>query len=301
MATGIKTTEAVLSWLAERTEEAQKKQDLKTAKEPVQMFLPGMEEAMRAMPNAINRSSLFAPIARGRKKYHEGSVLVSRADSLLEYWGLQLNELHADVVLQLLFEARNSPLGMPVRINRNRFLNSLGWGNSGTEYKRFHRYMKDLTAGMLVIESKHSDGRPKYKIGHTETFRIVDKFRCDEDGENYSYTLDPRWVTMFWNREYSLLDWKKRLQIGKGQDLAKALQRLFATSNESPQRYALDWLKDKMQYTGRLRDFKNALDKATHELKRLEIVTDWKIEGSSKGKDQLIVRLLKTHRASVAH
>ena len=283
----LRTPVEIMELLKEKSRQVEQEQDRQKAKEPAPVFLPGLEEAMRAMPNAINRSSLFAPVARGRKKYHDKTVLVSRSDAVLEYWGLQLNELHADVVLQLLFEARNFPLGMQVHINRNRFLGSLGWGNSGTEYKRFHRYMEDLTAAMLVIESKHPDGRSKYKIGRAESFRIVEKFRCDENGENYSYILDPRWVMMFGNREYALLDWAKRLQISQGQDLAKALQRLFATSDESPQRYALDWLQEKMQYSGRLRDFKVALDRSLKELKRLEIMNRWGIAQSSKGNEQL--------------
>lgn len=58
------------------------------------------------MPNPVARSSLFAPIARGKKKMRGGTVLASRADASLEYWGVQLNEQHADISLQLLYEAR---------------------------------------------------------------------------------------------------------------------------------------------------------------------------------------------------
>jgi hypothetical protein len=36
------------------------------------------------------------------------------------------------------------------------------------------------------------------------------------------------------------------MQIGRGQDMAKALQRLVATSADSVQRYGLDWLKRKL-------------------------------------------------------
>jgi hypothetical protein len=51
------------------------------ASTPIQMFLPGMDEFMRAMPNLLARSSLCAPIARGHRKMHGGTVLVSRKDS----------------------------------------------------------------------------------------------------------------------------------------------------------------------------------------------------------------------------
>ena len=33
---------------------------------PVPLFLPGLDEFMRTMPNHIARSSLFAPVAPGR-------------------------------------------------------------------------------------------------------------------------------------------------------------------------------------------------------------------------------------------
>ena len=73
--------------------------------------------------------------------------------------------------------------------------------------------------------------------------------------------------------------------------MAKTLQRLVATSSNPVQRYALDWLKGKMEYSGRMRDFLDALARACAELERLEIITAHKIEGSTKGKPQLALWL----------
>lgn len=288
-----KTTEDTLKWLAERTQEAQKEKDQQAAKAPVQMFLPGLEEAMRAMPNHIARSSLFAPVARGRKKYHDETPIVTRADVIMTYTGAQLDEAQSDVWMQLVFLARNTPLGEPVEINRASFLTAIGRKVGGYQYKWLHQAIKAFTKATIIIVAKRSDGSSKYHIGHTKAFHMLSDFDYNENTETYTFTIDPRWKALFGGQEYALIDWEKRLQIGQGQDLAKALQRLFATSNESPQRYDLNWLKDKMQYTGRQRDFKIALDKALGELKRLEIVTVWRIERSTKGTDQLSVSLLK--------
>ena len=96
---------------------------------------------------------------------------------------------------------------------------------------------------------------------------------------------------MFGNREYSLIDWDKRMQIGAGQDMAKALQRLLATSSDPVQRFGLEVLKDKMQYGGRMRDFRDSLARACAELERLEIISAHKIEESTKGKPQLALWL----------
>ena len=227
---------------------------------------------------------------------HTGAVLASRLNTTLTYWGVQLNELHADITMQLLWEQQRQgvPLSQPVRLNRNALMKAMGWGNSGREYARFHRYMLELTAAMLVIESRKQDGAKKYHIGATKTFRIVDNFECDEGGEDYRYTLDPRWVQMFGNREYALIDWSKRLQISAGQDLAKAMQRLIATSADPVQRCGLDVLKSKMQYASPMRTFREALAAACKELERLEIVSTWRIEDSSRGKPQLVLWLPKT-------
>ena len=263
----------------------------KAAETPAQMFLPGMDELMRAMPSSVADSSLFAPVARGAKKMHTGTVLASRSNTTLTYWGLQLNELHADVTMQLLWEQQRQgvAVGQPVYINRKPFLRALGWGDSGREYERFHRYMLELTGAMLVIENRKPDGAKKYHIGATKTFRILENFECDEGGENYRYVLDPRWVVMFGNREYALIDWEKRLQIRAGQDMAKAMQRLLATSADPVQRFGLERLKERMQYASPQRKFREALDAAMRELERLEVVARWEMGPNTKGKEQLSV------------
>lgn len=68
--------------------------------------------------------------------------------------------------------------------------------------------------------------------------------------------------------------------------MAKAIQRLVATSADTEQRYGLDWLKAKLQYTSPMRKFRTALSAALEELERLEIVADSRLERSTKGKAQ---------------
>jgi hypothetical protein len=222
---------------------------------------------------------------------HSGTVLVSRKDGILEFWGEQLDEADADIVLQLMFETRQTALGQPVTINRAAFLRAMGRSTGKHDYEWLHRRMKALTAATLIIETKKPDGSTKYRvggIGNTKTFHILADFDYDEDIEAYTYTLDPRWRILFGNREFALIDWHKRLLIGRGQDMAKALQRLVATSADPVQRYPLDWLKDKMQYASPMRKFKEALTNAMRELERLEIIAGGRIGTSTKGNAQAI-------------
>jgi len=276
-------------WVKQKAAEAAARLDQKSAETPRQLWLPGFD--IGAMPNHINRSSLFAPIARGRRKFHRQTAMVTRSDCVLEYTGEQLDEADADLVMALIFFAQKQPLGKPVPLNRAELLRKLGRGTGKQQYEWLHRRIKALTEATLFLEAKKPDGSTRYTIGKTISFRIISSFVYDDKTESYTYTLDPRWVQMFGNREYALIDWDKRLQIGRGQDMAKALQRLFATSSDPVQRYALDWLKDKMEYSSPMRKFRESLIAACAELERLEIIAAFKIERSTRGKEQLAVWL----------
>jgi hypothetical protein len=278
-----------LEWVMQRAAEAPKRLDAKRAETPQQLFLPGFD--IGAMPNHLNRSSLFAPVARGKRRWHRQTAMVTRKDCVLEYTGEQLDEADADIIMALIAYAQPFPLGTSVPLNRAELLRTLGRSTGKQQYQWLHRRIKALTEATLFLEAKKPDGSTRYTIGRTLSFRIVTAFVYDDEAETYSYTLDPRWVYLFGNREYTLIDWDKRLQIGRGQDMAKTLQRLIATSNESPQRYALEWLKAKMDYTGRMRDFRDALGRACTELKRLQIIARWKIEDSTRGSPQIALWL----------
>lgn len=271
-------------------ERVQRRAELRQAEAPAKMFLPGFD--IGVMPNHLNRSSFIAPIARGQRKFHRQTAMFTRRDCVLEYTGEQLDEADGDLIMSLLFFAQPHPLGLPVPLNRKQLLRKIKPGGIGsTQYDWLHRGMKRLREGTLFLEAKKRDGSTRYSIGRMESFSILKDLRYDDALEIYVFTLDPRWVVMFGNREYSLIDWDKRMQIGRGLDMAKTLQRLAATSADPVQRYALDGLKAQMEYTGRMRDFRDALSRAVRELERLEIVAKGRIENSTRGKQQLVLWL----------
>ncbi len=278
-----------VAWLHQKAAQVVANAEQKAAETPRQMFLPGFD--IGAFPNHLNRSSFIAPIARGRRKFHRQAEMVTRRDCVLEYTGEQLDEADGDLIMALIAFAQPFPIGTPVPLDRAELLRKLKRSTGKTQYDWLHRRIKALTEATLFLEARKPDGSTRYSIGKTVSFRILAGFSYDDETETYSYSLDPRWVQMFGNREYSLIDWDKRMQIGRGQDMAKTLQRLLATSADPVQRYALDWLKVKMEYGGRLRDFRDALARACAELERLEIITAHKIEDSTKGKPQLALWL----------
>ncbi|MFV3384651.1 plasmid replication initiator TrfA [Pseudomonas sp. NY15364] len=267
------------------------------------LFLPGLEDFMRAMPNHIARSSLFAPLARGRKIQHKNTVLVSRRDAVIKYSGEQLDEAKSDVWLHAMHEAiKHGPLGETITLNRAAFLRAIGRDTGSTQYAWLHQAMLELSFGMITIEATKA-GVNKLQIGRTRALHLIEGFDYDDELEAYTYRIDPRWGELYSNREFALIHWDKRLQISQGQDMAKAIQRLVATSADIEQRYSLDWLKAKLLYTSPTRKFRGALLSALEELERLEIIADARLEHSTKGKEQArwqkFVHRSKSHRHSV--
>ena len=95
-------------------------------------------------------------------------------------------------------------------------------------------------------------------------------------------------VRLFSNREFALIDWEKRLQIKVQRDMAKALQRLVATSADATQRHSLAWLKDKLQYSSPISKFREPVLAAAAELERLGIIAGARLEQSTHGKEQIV-------------
>ena len=283
-----KTLQKMLEITEQRAAASREAEEQEEAETPRQMFLPGMDELMRAMPNHIARSSLFAPVARGRKRMHKDTVLESRGDAVIKFWGEQLDEAQADVWMQAMKEAQSKPLGEVITINRADFLRSIGRAESGQNYKWLHRAMLALSFAMLVIEVTKADGKPKLSIGKTRALHLIEGFDYDDEAEVYTLRIDPRWHAMYSNHEFSLVDWEKRLEFGQHQDMAKSLQRLVNTTADKVQRFSLEYLKGRAQSAGRMRDFRDALEKAMRELERLGIIAGGRIEKSTRGKEQAV-------------
>lgn len=255
------------------------------------LFIPGLTDGLRVLPNHVARSSLFAPVARGKRTKHDGVVMVTRSDCVMTYSGQQLDEADADLYMQLFQLAQGRDLGQPLLFTTYSILKEMGKGTGSQQYSWLRRRMKALTSATLFIETKNKDGSIKYSTGAMESFHLVDKFGYDSENDSWIFVLDPRWVKLFGGREFSLIDWDKRIKIKRGKDIAKTLQRLFAASSDPIQRYSLNWLKEKMQYASPMSKFKKSLLSSVYELKRLEIISDAKIEKSTRGKEQLTIKL----------
>ncbi|MCT1214850.1 hypothetical protein N0627_34700, partial [Pseudomonas aeruginosa] len=207
----IERTRDPLQWVKQKAAEVAAKGEQKAAETPRQLFLPGFD--IGAFPNHLNRSSFIAPIARGRRKRHQQTEMVTRKDCVLEYTGEQLDEADGDLIMALIAFAQPFPLGTPVPLNRKELLRKIKPGSIGsTQYEWLYKSMKRLREGVLFLEARKPDGSTRYSVGKMQSFNVLKDLDYDGESETYTFILDPRWVVMFGNREYSLIDWDKRMQ-----------------------------------------------------------------------------------------
>ncbi|MFA5521394.1 MAG: TrfA [Castellaniella sp.] len=261
----------------------------KQATTPTPFMLPGMNETVRAIPNYIARSAIFAPVRRGWRPLHDETVFLEGSHILLKGSGKQLSEDHADIWMHAMYLQTTALLGEAPVINRADFLRGMGRPTGGSAYEWLHEGMKDLARFTLCIEARRKDGSVKYSYGRhpsTRVIAMIGGFDYHESTGSYTLYADPRWAHIFGNREYALVDWAKRLQMRH--DLSKSLQRLIGTSADIQQKYSLDILKQRAQYTGRLRDFRVTLERSLDELEALKVIAEPRIEVAIRGHEQAV-------------
>jgi len=253
----------------------------------VNMVLPGLSDTARAIPNYIARSGLFAPVRRGWRTYHDDTTFLTGKNILLKGTGKQLTEDHADIWMHAMFLQTTVQTGQAPRVNRADFLRALGRPTGGSAYEWLHTGMQDLAQFCLRIEAKRADGSIKYSLGHHPATRVLPMIGgFDYENGEYQLFIDARWAQIFANREYTLIDWEKRLSMRY--ELSKSLQRLIGTSSDPEQRYSLDILKDRAAYTGPMHKFCAVLERSLLELESLNIIAGTRIETNAKGNKQAI-------------
>src|SRR3546814_252652 len=175
------------------------------------------------------------------------------------------------------------PLGEPVCVIRAEFLRSIGTHTGNAEYKQLHRSMLALCFGMLEITAyRRVLGEPRVKY-QTEAIHLIDGFIFDSNRQTYTLRINQRWASLYVNNEFALVDWEKRSAITKNAKMAKALQRLIATSRESRQRYRVDWLYQKLAYNSPDRKFVQSLKNALSELMRTQIIIYGEVKRNRNG------------------
>lgn len=255
--------------------------------------LPLWADWERAMPTAISRSALFAPIARGRRKRHIDAVIDSRKDVHLTYTGEQFDMSDADVFMQILEFAKRHPLGSRFSVRRAQVLDAINRTYQSTndagkvrksvigknDYEWLDASMKRLKEGSLAFSFPNT-GKRKARGG---VLNPLHEWLWDNETDSYSISISPEIHKLF--ESFSRIYLEKHLALPKADQLAKWMHLWVAgCAKGEVVKIGLDHLRD---YSGnkhrRMDHFATSIERAMQALETAEIVAPgWFIRANNR-------------------
>ena len=233
---------------------------------PKQLSLELWPDAVRAVPNAVLRGSLFS-VSKQRATAKKRELLAAVDGIEIRFKGERFNQVDLDLWEMLLHLARLQPLGNQVQFTAHSLLKELGRGTGGKDHDDLKEDIARLLGGVVEITWTESG---KTFIGH-----LVEKAYRDETTQRYVVIFDEKMLSLYAGG-YSYIDWERRKAL-KGNSLAKWLQGFYA-SHASPYPYKVETIKNLCGSTvGRLPDFRRLLRSALDELVDVGSIKSWKI------------------------
>lgn len=239
---------------------------LKAKENPTQLSLELWPDAVRAVPNAVLRGSLFS-VSKQRATAKKRELLAAVDGIEIRFKGERFNQVDLDLWEMLLHLARLQPLGNQVQFTAHSLLKELGRGTGGKDHDDLKEDIARLLGGVVEITWTESG---KTFIGH-----LVEKAYRDEATQRYVVIFDEKMLSLY-EGGYSYIDWERRKAL-KGNSLAKWLQGFYA-SHAAPYPYKVETIKNLCGSTvGRLPDFRRLLRSALDELVDVGSIRSWKI------------------------
>lgn len=180
--------------------------------------LPQWPEKIRGVPNAILRSSLFASIKKGRRRFVKGERLVSITGIEIYYTGERLDQADLDVYEGLLHFARLYPLGSPYFITSYALLKLMGRTDTGKNRAILQARIERLRANAVRIRQ----GRFTFIGG------LLDEACKDEQTHAWMVVLNPRLQVLYGVDQFTQVEWAVR-QALSGKPLAQWLHGFYAS------------------------------------------------------------------------
>ena len=223
-----------------------------------QIQLPLWEDGMRAVPNGILRSALFAAIQPGARKYMDGESITALGGVEIKYTGQQLDQGDLGVWEAVLHVAQQQNLGHRCYVSTYLLLSLLGLKDSGSNRKIIYKRLTRLVATALQIKQ----GRQEYTGG-----LIMEALRDDDSGQMY-IVINPKIISLFQSDQYTKIHFELCRTLKR--PVAQWLYRFYAT-HASPRPMLFSTLYKLCGSNARsLNDFKkNTLRPALAELEKV--------------------------------
>lgn len=237
------------------------------------MGVPLTPKNTAPMNNHLARSSLFAPIRRGKRAMHDGTVLSSQGDVEIRYHGKQLDMADQDVLLHALnLAAGKRPFddsqaaadtdvapNARILVNRQKFLQAIGMSKSGQNYRWLEQAFKRLATGSVEVR--------KGKM--TVIYHLIGNLVYDEEQGDYYFYIPRSTFAFFLENAFGYVNMKKRLALEARVDVAKWVQAFAASHAKGEYAIRVAKLRELCGYESPLRHFRKALSEALAELVRV--------------------------------
>jgi len=251
--------------------EAATETEAKATKSTAQIIqLPLWPEPVRAVPNDILRSALFAAIQGKSRRFIKNEILAAVDGITITFKGEQLDQSDLDVWEQAIHLARSQPLGHICHFRANAFLKDIGRANGKAQYKWLDEAIKRLIACAVEIRN----GSKVF------TGSLLSSCCRDEDTGVYQLTLDPKTIKLYSPNNWSSIEWAQRQAI-LGKPLALWLHG-FYSSHAAPLPYKVETLRNLCGSSDKnLRSFRFQLRKALDDLKATGAIVTWTIDAQT--------------------
>lgn len=226
---------------------------------------PPFPDETRPVSNSMARSALFAAI-QGKDRQMFDNVLLATVDGIeIRFSGKQLNQDDHDVLMQLVYLARHTPLGEDVTIPGHAILKGLGRTTGKSQHQQLRDEIARLVNGGLSL--RHTTRKIEY-LGH-----LLERAAQEETSRHWVYRFNPELKVLYGNTAYTLLDWQQRVKL-KGKDLARWLQLWIIGHTPQPFPVKVAYLREKCGSRAKsLRHFREKLRTALKDLEEEGVIT----------------------------
>ena len=206
---------------------------------PLSSRFDSLHDGVYLMSNVLARGGLFAAVKDRDRLLLREKVVKSLSNYQVTYTGDQLNQSDLDVLMAVICEARDQPMGDRVGFTAYRVLKRMGWTHNTDSYARLRECLKRLQRAQVTIEFKRDNKR---SVRYTGSF-IKDFAEADNrplgrendsklDRSHWNVNLDERFSTLFANDEVTLGVWHIRTQLDGRMPLAQFLHSFYSTHAE---------------------------------------------------------------------
>lgn len=188
-------------------------------RQPVQ--LPLWPEPVRAVPNSVLRSALFAVggTSKGKQREHLESVEIAAVNGVtVHYSGARLDQSDLDVWETVLHAVRQQAMGDKCRITAYSLLKLMGKTDTGGEREQLKRRISRLVGATVEIQTE------RYSYIGT----LIRDAAQDKRTKEWVIEVNPKLRPLFAPDQFTQVQWAVRQELGRNQ-LAKWLHGFYSS------------------------------------------------------------------------